>query len=68
MTTTLENLRETMRQAGTKYIYLSSKERVFGLSDCPNAGPNPNITGMRSLYWGKDALIVKQGQYAYKIG
>lgn len=26
-----------------------------------SAGPHPNITGMRNLYWGKEALIVKVG-------
>lgn len=30
-----------------------------------SAGPYPNITGMRNLYWGKEALIVKVGAYIY---
>lgn len=31
------------------------------------AGPRPCISGMRKHYWGKDAHIVKCGQYAYVI-
>lgn len=30
-----------------------------------STGPRPNITGMRNLYWGKQALIVKHGDYIY---
>ena len=30
-----------------------------------SAGPYPSITGMRNLYWGKEALIVKAGAYIY---
>ena len=33
-----------------------------------STGPYPNITGMRNLYWGKDALIVKAGAYIYYMG
>ena len=33
-----------------------------------STGPNPNITGMRNLYWGRDALIVKCGAYIYYFG
>ena len=32
-----------------------------------SAGPHPNITGMRNLYWGRMALIVKAGAYIYLI-
>lgn len=33
-----------------------------------SAGPYPCITGMRNLYWGRDALIVKYGVYIYYFG
>lgn len=33
-----------------------------------SAGPRPNITGMRNLYYGKDALLYKCGQYIYYMG
>lgn len=32
-----------------------------------STGPYPNICGMRNLYWGKTALIVKAGAYIYLI-
>ena len=32
-----------------------------------SAGPHPNLTGMRNLYWGKSALVVKAGAYLYLI-
>lgn len=31
-----------------------------------SAGPRPNITGMRKLYWG-DCPIVRCGQYIYRV-
>ena len=31
------------------------------------AGPYPNITGMKKLYWGEDALCVKHGAYVFKV-
>ena len=37
------------------------------LKNFPNAGPHPNITGMRKLYWGKDAYLIKSGVYVYKV-
>ena len=37
--------------------------------DCiGSAGPYPCISGMRKLYWGRDALVVKAGAYAYYMG
>lgn len=33
----------------------------------PNAGPNCNVTGMRKLFWGWDAALVKHGRYVYKV-
>lgn len=51
-----------------KYKYISTKSPFAGrLENFPNAGPNPNIQGMRNLYWGKDALVIKCGAYAYNI-
>lgn len=54
-------------------IYLRLRDRA-GLAkrlgrDCiGSAGPYPSISGMRKLYWGRDALIVKAGAYAYYMG
>lgn len=32
-----------------------------------STGPHPNICGVRNLYWGRKALIVKAGAYIYLI-
>lgn len=37
------------------------------LEDFPNAGPNPNITGMKEKYWGMDAYCIKCSSYVYKV-
>lgn len=31
------------------------------------AGPYPNITGMKNLYWGEDAYCVRCGRYVFKV-
>lgn len=54
----------------SKTIYASAKKlkaRGIDLSGCPSAGPNPSIKGMKELYWGKNALVVKSGAYIYKV-
>lgn len=43
-------------------------EKVLEKNALASAGPYSNITGMRNLYWGKDALIVKYGVYIYFMG
>ena len=49
-----------------KYVPVTPhNERI--LSEYPNAGPYPNVTGMRKLYWGKDALLVRSGAYVYHV-
>ncbi len=30
-----------------------------------SAGPYGNLTGLRNLYWGKEALVVKSGAFYY---
>lgn len=53
-----------------KTIYLTEKQLArlhIDLSVFPNQGPRPNITGLKRLYWGKDAYCVKVGQYVYKV-
>lgn len=47
------------------------KERIrqlrINLDQYPSAGPRPNITGMRNLYWGVDAPLIRVGVYVYKV-
>ena len=49
-----------------KYVIATPHNKSI-LGKYPNAGPNPNITGMRKLYWGTDALIIRCGAYAYNV-
>ena len=54
----------------SKTIYASAKElkaRDIILSGYPSAGPNPSVKGMKELYWGKNALVIKSGAYIYKV-
>jgi hypothetical protein len=37
------------------------------LNRFPSAGPYPNITGMKKLYWGMDAYCLKLGAYVYHV-
>lgn len=54
-------------------IYVSKKDLARkGLKPCflnkfPNAGPDPNITGMRIRFWGNEAPLIKHGSYVYKV-
>ena len=43
-------------------------EKVLDSMCQASAGPHPSIRGMRKLYWGNDALIVKYGAYIYYLG
>ena len=54
----------------SKTIYASKRKlKAMGISldGYPSAGPNPSISGMKKLYWGRDALVVKSGVYIYKV-
>lgn len=49
-------------------LYLSVKSPLHSALDAyPNAGPGPSIKGMRSMYWGKKAYLIRSGQYVYKV-
>jgi hypothetical protein len=49
-------------------IYIKSKwGKILKLENFPNAGPYPSISGMKKLYWGKNAYVIKCGTYAYKV-
>jgi len=32
-----------------------------------SAGPNPSISGMKKMYWGKDAHVLKCGSCIYLV-
>ena len=55
----------------TKYpaIRITEKQAKLmhlNLDQYPNAGPRPNITGMRR-FWGTDARVIICGSYAYHV-
>lgn len=50
----------------TKTIYVEDKEKLK-LSDFPNFSITGNIKGMKDKYYGKDALLVKCGQWIYNV-
>lgn len=39
----------------------------FNLSDFPNFSANGSIIGMKKQYYGKDALLVRCGNYIYNV-
>lgn len=50
----------------TKTLYTREAEKV-GISLFPNFHRTGNITGMKRLYYGKDALLVRCGSYIYNV-
>ena len=50
-----------------KYMYVPKRFLPKNIDAFPCAGPNPSIKGMRNLYWGDNAYIIKSGRYAYKV-
>lgn len=50
------------------YIYVSTKYHdQLNLSKFPSTGRYGNVSGMRNLYWGKEAFVIRCGAYAYKV-
>lgn len=49
-----------------KTIYLKDKERL-NLKAFPNFSITGSIAGMKKQYYGKDALLVKCGQWIYNV-
>ena len=41
--------------------------RKINISDFPNFHISGSIAGMKKLYYGKDALLVKCGEYIYNV-
>ena len=56
-----------MKRGKTIYCKVSELKNYPIDAKTPCAGPYPNITGMRKLYWGYECTIVKAGAYIYKI-
>ena len=39
----------------------------YGLSQFPNFSATGSVVGMKKLYYGKDALLVRCGGFIYKV-
>lgn len=62
---TIKELREKMNAGET--LCLKKDDTCRSLSQYPNAGPRASVKGMRKLYWGKYAKIVKHKGFIYCI-
>ena len=49
-----------------KYLKVA-KGKQLGIGRFPNFSRTGNITGMKNLYYGKDALLVRCGSYIYNV-
>lgn len=52
--------------ARVKYMNKHEYNR-FRLWQFPNFSATGSIAGMKKLYYGKDALLVRSGSYIYKV-
>lgn len=50
----------------TKYMKVSEAKK-YNLSQYPNFHSSGSIKGMKNMYYGKDALLVRSGSYIYKV-
>ncbi len=54
------------RSPRVKRISKEEGERV-DIHRFPNFSASGNVTGMRNLYYGKEALLVRCGSYIYNV-
>lgn len=50
-----------------KTITVKQKDLIHDLSIFPNFSATGSIKGMKKLYYGIDALLIKSGKYIYKV-
>ena len=50
-----------------KTITVNKSELKHDLSIFPNFSATGSIKGMKKYYYGKDALLIKSGQYIYNV-
>jgi len=53
-----------MRPPRVKKLPVSKRSLV---SDFPSFGPHGSVIGMRRMYYGNDALLVRCGVYVYNV-
>ena len=49
-----------------KYMNKEDK-KIYNLSQYPNFSATGSIYGMKKLYYGMDALLVRSGSWIYKV-
>ena len=49
-----------------KYLKVKDGKRL-GIDQFPNFSATGSIKGMKKLYYGKDALLVRSGSYIYNV-
>ena len=52
--------------AQVRYMNKTQK-RIYNLSQYPNFSVTGSVAGMKKLYYGKDALLVRSGAFIYKV-
>lgn len=51
-----------------KVLYLRREHAdKFGLRNFPSFHRSGSVRGMKMIYYGKDALLVRSGSYIYKV-
>lgn len=43
------------------------QKKIYNLSQYPNFSATGSIRGMKELYYGKDALLVRSGGFIYHV-
>jgi len=49
-----------------KYIKVRKGE-AMGIDECPNIDISGSVKGMKKLFWGERALVVRCGSYYFKV-
>lgn len=44
-----------------------AEKELYNLSQYPNFSATGSIKGMKKLYYGRDALLVRSGAWIYKV-
>lgn len=52
--------------AKTRFLNVSTGKKI-GISNYPNFHHTGSIKGMKALYYGKNALLVRCGSYIYNV-
>ncbi len=50
-----------------KTLTVNKKDLKHDLSVFPNFSASGSIKGMKNLYYGQNALLIKSGSYIYKV-